>query len=304
MDRKSGRAMKPGKMKAESKKKQNRPTAKPSRPKPPDIPTPKVRSRADAFYIEFALIRRDRIDAGLKPYPLLENTSLKGVFDWCETIRDLAAESTTAHNNVYITVDSLLLTAKVRKDFGILEEQRTAVLEAISLIYHEEINATRIARLEWDKAHPIKKRIIIPLEPQKHIYPDFGEERRDSPSLTLSAEPLPIIHKGRLQEMKNVDGITVVSKGKRVEIFNLPITHIMRWMGGEGWEEKHARQAFTKLALPVSDSTLRVQMRSGMNGEKGSHGPPPKLTSQQESLLEKLIEKKVKPEPKKPTKRK
>lgn len=73
---------------------------------------------------------------------------------------------------------------------------------------------------------------------------------------------------------------------KRSKLFGYPITAVIRWMGQHEWEFKDAQFALEKLEIDVAPSTIRIQLRAGLVGDK-SRGEPAALTpAQVKELME------------------
>lgn len=96
-------------------------------------------------------------------------------------------------------------------------------------------------------------------------------------------------------DVKNTTKVTVEctagSKGgKRYTVMGKPVTHVLRWMGYEGWSMEEAKGAIAALGLDVQPPTFSAQIASGRyskknNGEAGSHGDVPELTTDQQKAL-------------------
>lgn len=83
-----------------------------------------------------------------------------------------------------------------------------------------------------------------------------------------------------------VDATSSAKGNKRYNVFEHPVTAIIRWMGANAWTSSDCRKAFDKLGLPVSDTTIGVQLSLA----KGERKPIPTLTSIQSDQLHELIE--------------
>lgn len=74
----------------------------------------------------------------------------------------------------------------------------------------------------------------------------------------------------------------------RMSLFGQPVTAVIRWMGVNEWTFPMAKKALQEgLLIPVSDSTIRCQLRGAIDG---SRGDPAKLTKEQAEKLNKCLE--------------
>lgn len=241
---------------------------------------PKAHSRAGAYFSTW-------IDYGknTRTLPTLTSAEPKAVFEWCEAIREeyINPDNTEVGKPYYVPVDTLIKTVK-EEQCGLENDQdRNKVVQIIRNIYAEEFMADTKANGEALLKIGRTKKIIVAVE--NYGTPVKATMVSDSPN----EDPKPRQSSPTIVPVDTVTaGIKITQKGKRTLIFDLPITHIMRWMGSKDWPDAKVQAAFQKLSLPIEQATMRVQMRSGKVGDKGSHGPPPKLDKNQEKALNSL----------------
>ena len=74
-------------------------------------------------------------------------------------------------------------------------------------------------------------------------------------------------------------------KGKgSILVFDLPVTSVIRWMGGDGFDFHEVEAALTKAGVSrmPSENTIRSQIGAGKTGERGALA---KLTVEQQKIL-------------------
>lgn len=73
-------------------------------------------------------------------------------------------------------------------------------------------------------------------------------------------------------------------KGGSILVFDLPVTSVIRWMGGDGFDfhEVKAALAAAGVSRMPSDNTIRSQIGAGKTGERGALA---KLTAEQQKIL-------------------
>ncbi len=78
-------------------------------------------------------------------------------------------------------------------------------------------------------------------------------------------------------------------KKARRELYGIPLSSIIRWMGNLGWTKEAAQSVLTKKGIDiVPHGTITSQLASGKLGDKGPRGPLAKLTKAQEEELKSL----------------
>lgn len=94
-------------------------------------------------------------------------------------------------------------------------------------------------------------------------------------------------------EVKNDAGVQAARVGtKKMTVFGLPRTAVLRWMGAAGWSFTQAAAVLSKVLGEVTSmATVRAQVYSGRLGVKGPHGTVPKLTRDQQKQLTALLPK-------------
>lgn len=83
--------------------------------------------------------------------------------------------------------------------------------------------------------------------------------------------------------------VTILKKSpkKSRKMFGRPVTHIIRWMGAEGWDKDQAFQVLRSLDIEVAVGTVHAQLRGGV---KGNRGEIPELTEDQIDQLYDLLD--------------
>lgn len=76
---------------------------------------------------------------------------------------------------------------------------------------------------------------------------------------------------------------------KRQKIYGYPATAFIRWMGKEGYNFLEAKKVLKKLAIDISDVTIKIQMKAGKD-EDESRGPPAPLTKKQANEVFEIID--------------
>ncbi len=94
-------------------------------------------------------------------------------------------------------------------------------------------------------------------------------------------------------EVKNDAGVQAARIGtKKMTVFGLPRTAVLRWMGAAGWSFVQAAAVLEQVLGEVTSmATVRAQVYSGRLGGKGPHGAVPKLTRDQQKQLKALLPK-------------
>lgn len=235
---------------------------------------------------------------GRDSFPSLDKADPESVFAWVEALRDLygsVAFCKIRYDDCYpeklrhLSLDIILIAAEHR-DAGKLEmDQRSKAQQIMRGIYWGELSKDAATTQEALKKIGRKKRVqiegYIPWtetpKPEKAVVETKPEKAINKPSISwdLSAGKINI-------EM--VKGKTGKCKYK---VFGFPVTHIIRWMAFKGNEDLAVTQVLQTLKLEVPGGTIAAQCYSGRKGEKGPHGPIPKLTKDQESALSALFAK-------------
>ena len=81
-------------------------------------------------------------------------------------------------------------------------------------------------------------------------------------------------------------------------LFNYPMTAVMRALGKAGLSTAHVRDILAALKVKTSGSTLSIQVNAGRAKGYADRGEPASLTAEQVKQLKAVAPEPVKPEPK------
>jgi hypothetical protein len=128
------------------------------------------------------------------------------------------------------------------------------------------------------------------------LYPDEAEEERYRAQATLDRRPAVEAQSGEAPAATKVlaktsqGGVQASATqgaegGKRYSICGHVVTAVLRRLGKAGWAVDRALRLLTALELPVAESTVKIQVRAGVTGDRGDPAP---LTKSQLADLEAL----------------
>lgn len=66
----------------------------------------------------------------------------------------------------------------------------------------------------------------------------------------------------------------------RIQFLGFPVTHVLRWMGANGWTKEQAIKVMEKANIAVAEGTIGIQVAAGKKGDK-SRGETPELSKSQ-----------------------